>query len=210
MLWFLNYLQAMFLVRWNKIGNFVYNNIATDESLIERVKNGDCEAFTPLIERYKLAVYRLIYRMVSNRDDTEDLVQEVFIKTFGAIKTFKPGSRFYPWLSRIAVNHTINYLKREQRDKIQPLEWVQDRMASEKNDPVEMTRHKILKEKILMAMQKLPTEYQAILVLRVEEELSYDEISEVLKIPRGTVMSRLSRARQKLKEIFKIMGVQPI
>jgi len=171
------------------------------------VKNGDAEAFTPLIERYKLQVYRLIYRMVRNRDDTEDLVQEVFIRSFSAIKSFKPGSQFYPWLSRVAVNHTLNYLKKEQRHKVQPLEWIENQMASNRDDPVEMTEHKLLKERVTLAMKRLPGDYRTILVLRVEEELSYDEISKVLHIPRGTVMSRLARARQQLKEIFNELGV---
>lgn len=187
----------------------MYNTIDTDEFLIAKVKNGDCEAFSPLIERYKMQVYRLVYRMVGNRDDSEDLVQEVFVRSFRAIKSFKAGCPFYPWLSRIAVNHTLNYVKKEQKNKMQPLEWIQERLASKQDDPVAMTEQKMLKEKITAAMQKLPGDYRTILVLRVEEELSYNEISKTLRIPRGTVMSRLARARQRLKEIFKELALAP-
>jgi len=184
----------------------VYNNIERDEALIELVKKGDCEAFSPLIERYKLPLYKLVYRMVRNRDDAEDLVQEAFIKAYKAIDRFKSKSPFYPWLCRIALNHTLNFIKREKQGKLQSLETVQDTMMSKIDDPVEMTKQKILKEKISEAMTKLPDEYRTILILRVEEELSYDEISKVLEIPKGTVMSRLARARQKLREIFKETG----
>lgn len=186
----------------------MYNNIESDEHYIDRVKKGDCEAFGPLIERYKMQVYRLIYRMVYNRDDAEDLVQEVFIRSYRAIKSFRPNSPFYPWLSRIAVNHTINYLKKERKDKMQPLDWVQNHLADDRHDPVQTAKTGMLKERIGNAMQQLPAEYRTILMLRVEEELSYDEISRMLKIPKGTVMSRLARARQRLREIFKDLGLQ--
>ncbi len=180
----------------------MYNNIESDETLIEAVKNGDCEAFAPLIERYKMAVYRLIYRMVHNRDDTEDLVQEVFIKAYRGIKSFKLENKFFPWLSRIALNHTLNFIKKERKVDVQPLEWVQD-CADNTADPVQVVKNKMLKERIAKAMMQLPDDYRAVLVLRVEEQLSYEEISQALGIPRGTVMSRLARARQLLRTIFE-------
>lgn len=179
-----------------------------DDVLIERVKRGDNEAFAPLVERYKMALYKIIYRMVGNRDDTEDLVQEVFIKCFREIGKFTSGRPFYPWLSRIAVNHTINFLKRERSIKPMDIDEIKEIVPSHKDDPVQMTREKILHEKINQAMALLPEEYRVVMVLRVEEDMPYDEISRVLKIPRGTVMSRLARARQKLKEIFKELKVK--
>jgi len=180
----------------------VYNNNESDEILIETVKNGDCEAFAPLIERYKMSVYRLVYRMVHNRDDTEDLVQEIFIKAYHGIKSFKSGNRFFPWLSKIAVNHTLNFIKKEKKVDVQPLEWVQN-YADNRDDPVQMVKNKMLKERIAEAMAQLPEDYRAILVLGIEEQLSYEEISQAMGIPPGTVMSRLARARQRLRDIFK-------
>ncbi|MGB9720772.1 MAG: RNA polymerase sigma factor [bacterium] len=179
----------------------MYNNNESDENLIEAVKNGDCEAFAPLIERYQLSIYRLIYRMVRNRDDAEDLVQEVFIKAYNGINGFKTGKKFFPWLSRIAVNHTLNFIKKEKKADVQPLEWVPN-YVDNNNDSVQTVKEKILKERIAEAMAQLPEDFRAILVLRVEEQLSYEEISQALGIPRGTVMSRLARARQRLREIF--------
>lgn len=185
----------------------MYYNNESDEALIERVKKGDCEAFSPLIERYKMLVYRLVYRMLGNRDDTEDLVQEVFIKAYNSIKSFKSGSPFSPWLSKIAVNLTINFIKKEKRGHLESLDRVQNQISSNKDDPVEMTRSKLLKEKIQEAMSRLPEIYRAVLVLRIEEELSYEEIGKILNIPKGTVMSRLARARECLKETFEEMGI---
>jgi len=186
----------------------VYNSVESDEILIERVKKGDIEAFNPLVERYKLPLYKVMYRMVFNRDDAEDLVEEAFIRAFRAIKRFETGRSFYAWLCRIAVNNAINFLKKERRDKMQSIDKIEYSLTAKKGNPVAMTREKILKEKITTAMAKLPEEYRTILILRVEESFSYEEISRLLKIPRGTVMSRLSRARRKLREIFETLGVQ--
>ncbi len=186
----------------------MYNSIESDDVLIERVKKGDQEAFNPLVERYKLPLYKVMYRMVYNRDDAEDLVEEAFIKAFRSLKKFETGRPFYAWICRIAVNNAINYLRKEKRAQVQPLEFVEHRLAAKKGDPVKMTEQKVLQEKIAASMARLPEDDRTILILRVDEEFSYEEISKILNIPRGTVMSRLARARQRLREIFREMGVQ--
>jgi RNA polymerase sigma-70 factor (ECF subfamily) len=185
----------------------VYNKVETDEALLKAVKNGDCESFNPLIERYKLPLYRVMYRMVLNRDDAEDLVEEAFIKAYRSIKRFDTDRPFYSWLRRIAVNNAINFLKKERRNLTEPLKFVEKKLSNGRNDPVAMTKQKMMKERINQAMAKLPKEFRIIISLKVEKDLSYDEIGRVLKIPKGTVMSRLARARQKLRHIFNEMGV---
>ena len=186
----------------------MYNSIESDDVLIERVKKGDQEAFNPLVERYKLPLYKVMYRMVYNRDDAEDLVEEAFIKAFRSLKKFETGRPFYAWICRIAVNNAINYLRKEKRAQVQPLEFVEHQLAAKKGDPVKMTAQKVLQEKIAASMARLPEDDRTILILRVDEEFSYAEISKILNIPRGTVMSRLARARQRLRKIFREMGVQ--
>jgi RNA polymerase sigma-70 factor (ECF subfamily) len=186
----------------------VYNNIESDETLIESVRKGDCDAFGPIVERYKLALYKVMYRMVMNRDDAEDLVEEAFIKAYRSIKKFDTTRPFYTWLRRIAVNNAINFLKRERRSNTEPLEYVEKTLGNGHTDPVRMTREKMLCERINKAVALLPEEARIILSLKVEEDLSYAEISRVLKIPKGTVMSRLARARLKLKQILQDMEVR--
>ncbi|UCF71638.1 MAG: sigma-70 family RNA polymerase sigma factor [candidate division WOR-3 bacterium] len=183
----------------------MYNHIESDESLIESVKRGDCDAFSPIVERYKLALYKVMYRMVMNRDDAEDLVEEAFIKAYRSIKKFESGRPFYAWLRRIAVNNAINFLKRERKIGTEPLEYVEKTLTNGHFDPVRMTREKMLRERITAAFARLPDDARTILSLKVEDDLSYDEISKVLRIPKGTVMSRLARARVKLKELLKEM-----
>ena len=185
----------------------MYNKVESDEALLNAVKNGHCESFNPLIERYKLPLYRVMYRMVLNRDDAEDLVEEAFIKAYRSIRRFDTNRPFYAWLRRIAVNNAINFLKKERRNLTEPLEFVEQRLSNGRNDPVAMTRQKMMKERINQAMTRLPKEFRIILSLKVEKDLSYDEISKVLGIPKGTVMSRLARARRRLKQIFVEMEV---
>jgi RNA polymerase sigma-70 factor (ECF subfamily) len=183
----------------------VYNNIESDEVLIQSVKNGDCDAFGPIVERYKMALYKVMYRMVLNRDDAEDLVEEAFIKAYRSIKKFQTGRPFYSWLRRIAVNNAINFLKRERKGKTEPLVYVEKTLSDGRSDPVKMTRNKMLRERLGRAISRLPEDARIILSLKVEEDLSYDEIGRLLKIPKGTVMSRLARARIKLKQIYDSM-----
>ncbi len=185
----------------------MYNNIENDDNLIRIVRNGDCDAFNPLVEKYKLPLYKVMYRMVRNRDDAEDLVEEAFIKAYRSLARFEIGRPFYAWLCRIAVNNAINYLKKERNGKMQSIDDIAYGLSAKQGNPVAMTREKILKERIADAMARLAEPDRAILCLRVEQELSYEQIGVVLKIPRGTVMSRLARARKKLKEIFRQIGV---
>jgi len=192
----------------NKWAFPVYNNIESDEILIEAVKKGDCDAFGPIIERYKMALYKVMYRMVLNRDDAEDLVEEAFIKAYRSINKFQTDRPFFSWLRRIGVNNAINFLKRERKGNIAPLEYVEKTLPNDRNDPVRMTREKMIRERINAALTRLPQEARIILSLKVEEDLSYEEIGNILNIPKGTVMSRLARARQKLKRIFEDMEVQ--
>jgi len=186
----------------------VYNSIESDEILIARVRKGDCDAFNPLVERYKMPLYKILYRMVHNRDDTEDLVEEAFIKAYRAISSFDIKRSFYAWICRIAVNNAINYIKKERRGQVQSIDMVEYKLVAGKGNPVAMTREKMLKERIGVALAGLPEEFRMILVLRVDEEYSYEEISNILKIPKGTVMSRLARARQKLKKLFEELEVR--
>ncbi len=183
----------------------MYNNIESDEALLRSVKEGDCEAFNPLIERYKLPLYKVMYRMTLNRDDAEDLVEEAFIKAYRAMDKFELGRPFYSWLKRIAVNNAINFIKKERRYRTESFETVKTRIKDDRHNPVTMTKQKMLRERIRMAMTRLPKDARIIVSLKVEQDLSYDEIGKLLKIPRGTVMSRLARARQRLKRILKEM-----
>jgi RNA polymerase sigma-70 factor (ECF subfamily) len=175
-----------------------------DLELIRRVQQGKTAAFDELMTRYNQAIYRLAYSMVRNHADASDISQETFIRAYRAIGRFDEQYRFYTWLHRIALNLCLNCLKRTSRQKLVPLpgsdtegEW-QD-LPDPKPSPSDMELQRDLDQ----ALARLPHDQRAVFVLRVKEELSYNEIAKMLGIPIGTVMSRLNRARLKLRELLK-------
>jgi RNA polymerase sigma-70 factor (ECF subfamily) len=181
-------------------------NQQDEDELILKTQKGDLGSFDILVRRYQKRVYFVAYRMVKNHDEADDIAQETFIHAYSAIKSFKVGYRLYTWLYRICMNLSINHLKRRKfvvpesqfDEQTSPLE----REASG-NDPMESLLSKELGDKIEQAIDSLPPKYKAVLVLRIYEDLSYEEIAKTLKISLGTVMSRLFRARERMQEKLK-------
>jgi RNA polymerase sigma-70 factor (ECF subfamily) len=177
-----------------------------DDELILKAQDGDLHSFDLLVRRYQKKIYFLAYRMVKSHDAADDMAQETFINAYLAIKSFKTGHSFYTWLYRICMNLSINFLKRQKlvipesqfEEESRPLEKEATRLDS--------SNHLALKEletKIEKALDRLPPKYKAVLILRIYEDLSYEEIAKTLKISTGTVMSRLFRAREKMQEMLK-------
>lgn len=178
----------------------------TDDELIVKAQKGDLRSFDLLVKRYQKKVYFVAYRMVKNHDAADDIAQETFINAYSAIKSFKAGYRLYTWLYRICMNLSINYLKRQKfvipesrfEEEANPLE-----RESPGPDPAESLASKELGQKIERAIDSLSPKYKAVIVLRIYEDLSYEEIAKALKISQGTVMSRLFRARERMQEMLK-------
>ncbi|KPL00813.1 MAG: hypothetical protein AMJ91_03015 [candidate division Zixibacteria bacterium SM23_73_3] len=177
-----------------------------DDELILRAQKGDSYSFDLLVKRYQKKIYFLAYRMVKNHDAADDITQETFINAYFAIKSFRTGYSFYSWLYRICMNLSINFLKRQKfvipesqfEEEASPLE-----REATVGDPSNHLALKELENKIERALDLLPPKYKAVLVLRIYEDLSYEEIAKTLKISLGTVMSRLFRARVRMQEMLK-------
>jgi len=182
--------------------------IEDDKGLIAKAQEGDLYSFDLLVKKYQKKIYFLAYRMVKNHDVADDMAQETFINAYSSIKSFKLGYSFYTWLYRICVNLSINYLKRQKfvisesqfEEEVSPLE-----KKTESEDPLNLLVQKEQGKKIEQAIDSLPPKYKTVFVLRVYEDLSYEEIAQTLKISLGTVMSRLFRARERLQELLKDM-----
>jgi RNA polymerase sigma-70 factor (ECF subfamily) len=177
-----------------------------EAELIERAKKGDAEAFGILVERYQRRVVGVAYAVVHNQDDALELAQETFVRAFQSLPRFESRSSFSTWLYRIAANLSIDFRRHEGRHPVLHGEDAENeirRIPSVGADSFNIAARGELAGRIREALNELTPEHRAVILLREVEGLSYDEISEVLNCPRGTVMSRLHYARNRLREILK-------
>ena len=179
-----------------------------DRDLVERARQQDLAAYDELIRRYQRKIYQLVYNMTSNRQDAEDLVQDVFVKAYTALKYFKGDSSFYTWVYRIAVNRTINFLKKRNRNPGLSLDDM-DRAVERDPDYVELRSRESpvrdaslseLQKKLNEALQTLSEKHRSVVVLHDIQGVQHDEIARMLGCSEGTVRSRLFYARQELQK----------
>ena len=176
-----------------------------EAKLVRKAQEGDVDAFTKLIERYQRPIYASIYGMVLSHAHTDDLMQETFIKAYRNLHRFDKRFPFYPWIRRIAINTTINWLKSEARRKAYSLDALDEThpMLILHENPAQIVESNEMECVVRKALLELPAEQRAVFVYRVLQEMSYEEIAGELQISIGTVMSRLNRARSKLKKYLQ-------
>ncbi len=186
-----------------------------DQQLVVRAQQGEKHAFELLVAKYQRKLLRLISRLVRDPAEAEDVAQEAFIKAYRALPQFRGDSAFYTWLYRIGVNTAKNYLVSQGRRP--PSSTEKDNEEAETFEDADALRDINTPESILLskeiattvntAMAKLPEELRTAISLREIEGLSYDEISEVMNCPIGTVRSRIFRAREAIAaELRPLLG----
>lgn len=181
-----------------------------DELLIRRAQRGDADDFEQLLLEHQKNVYNLCYRMAGNPDDAMDLSQETFLRAWRCLDQYQFASAFSTWLYRLCSNICIDFLRRRRRQQTVPLTF-EDADGEEQTYavpdaqplPEEQVELKLTRETLAAAMAQLLPEHRAVLQLRVVNEMSYEQIADVLDIQIGTVKSRLSRARNQLKKILE-------
>ena len=179
-----------------------------ERRLVRRLKARDERAFREFILAHERLVFNLVFRMLGNYEEAEDVSQEVFVTVFKAIGTFKGKSRLSTWLYRIAANHAKNrlkYLSRRRADRRQSLEVTSEseihRARPNYQDAPESVAIGLELERLVQdALTRLEDDHRLIIVLRDLEHLSYEEIAEITGLTMGTVKSRLHRARAALKQ----------
>lgn len=174
-----------------------------DETLVRATLAGDQLAFQRLVERHQDRLFALVRHYTRNPVEIEDLVQETLLKAFARLASFQSQSSFFTWLYRIATNTILDWLKRQGRNPVQPVEDIE--VASGAVPPAIMRPDaRLAREEIARITQEvlaeLPEIFRTVLVLREFEDLAYQEIADVLGISIGTVESRLFRARARFKE----------
>lgn len=184
--------------------------MSSDKEIIDRALSGDQRAYSDLVNKYRDLIFNLIYRMIGNREEAEDLVQEIFIKAFSALPTFNEQYAFSTWLYKIAVNHCIDTLRKKKLPTLpldKPISFKDKELRREYPDLSPSPEGKLISKErteiIQKAIHSLPEKYRSVILLRHTEEKSYEEISTILNIPIGTVKARLFRARELLKKKLK-------
>ncbi len=185
-----------------------------DRNLIERCLKGDEKAFEELLGKYRRSVFSICLRMVRNRSSAEDIAQEVFIKVFSALDRYDPSYHFSSWLNRITSNLCIDFLRREKDRMLsldRPVGGDDDglviQLPSSTAGPDREVEAKEMMAILEEALGALPEHYRIIVILRHQEQLSYEEISNTLGIPLGTVKARIHRARNMIMDHFQKKGV---
>jgi len=181
-----------------------------EQLLLERSKAGDIAAFETLIEAYQKKIFNLAYRIVGNYDDAGDLAQEALIRIFRSIANFKEQSSFSTWVYRITTNVCLDDIRKKKNRRVLSLDeeiHVEDgemkrQIMSDDPLPDEVAEKEELRHLVNSAIKGLPEEQRLVITLRDIQGLTYDEISEVLDCPSGTVKSRINRARQALKNVL--------
>ncbi len=178
---------------------------ATDAELVVRAKAGNENAFRDLVLRYQKKIFYLAYQMTKDKDAADDLAQETFIRTYQALGRFKENYPFYTYIYRICMNLSINYHNRQKRTLYESRTENWELILEKEGIFPESTT--TAEEKTLTRLEgeidRLSPEYKAVVVLKFYEDLSCEEIAKTLEVPLGTVLSRLSRARQKLAAIMQ-------
>jgi RNA polymerase sigma-70 factor (ECF subfamily) len=178
-----------------------------DAVLVERARRHDREAYSELIRRYQRKIYALVYNMTSNKEDAEDLVQDIFVKAYASLSNFRGNASFYTWVYRIGVNRTINFLKKRKRQTGISLDDMDEAVErdpayvelSARESPFRDATLSELQERLNKALLTLSEKHRTVVVLHDIQGVPHEEIARMLKCSQGTVRSRLFYARQQLQ-----------
>lgn len=172
----------------------------SDAACVRRLQRGDVNAFEILVRRHEKAIFNLVYRMLGDYDDAAETSQEVFLSAYRAIGQFRGDANFSTWIYRIALNHAITRRKSTnlRQKRFVPIDGT-DMTDEAQIGPAETLEKKELRERVQRALNELEPQDATVILLRDLQDFPYEDVARVLKIPVGTVKSRLHRARQALK-----------
>ncbi len=178
-------------------------NLDQDQPYIERTLKGDMKAFTMLVDRYKYMVYTLAMRMVKNKEEAEEIAQDTFLKVYNALGSFKGDSKFSTWVYKITYYRSLDYIKKLGRTpSLSTIEGLVENSIVEEDDIIDKLEQIEKKGVIKEAVQLLPGDDGILITLHYFEELSLQEISEIMEISANNVKVKLFRARKRLHQIL--------
>ncbi|MEE2734037.1 MAG: sigma-70 family RNA polymerase sigma factor [Verrucomicrobiota bacterium] len=178
-----------------------------DQELIRRAQEGDTQAFDDLVIKYSRKLYGLVYNMTSNKEDTHDLLQEIFAKAYRSLRHFRGKSTFYTWIYSIATNMTLNFLKKRGRRRGLSLDDVDSGIQNDTSfvdqghraNPRRQSNIHELQKRLNEALQALSEDHRAVVTMFDIQGMPHAEISKILGVSEGTIRSRLYYAHQQLQ-----------
>jgi RNA polymerase sigma-70 factor (ECF subfamily) len=193
---------------WGACRNLIEKSLDQDSSLVERCMSGDDAAWEELVRQHTRRVYGLCYRFTGNDSEAQDLTQEVFLRIFRSLRSFRSteGS-FVTWLARLTRNLLIDHYRRTRQERVtdsieEQLPMLEEHMAASAR-PEGLVAGREASEILQVALQKLSPELRETVILRDLQEMEYREIAQVLNVPEGTVKSRLNRGRAELARVLR-------
>lgn len=181
-----------------------------DDTLVKRAIGGDENAYKKLVDKYERAIYFHILKMVRDKKQVEDLVQETFVKAFDNLNSYSTNYAFSTWLYRIATNHTIDYLRKKKLQTLsidEPVKTKDGDMQMQLPDEDAATDRSLIRKQrqqmVQEAIEGLPSKYRKVIQMRHMEEKSYQEIADILDKPLGTIKAHIFRAREMLYKELK-------
>jgi RNA polymerase sigma-70 factor (ECF subfamily) len=179
-----------------------------DRVLVEKAQKGDRAAFRKLVERHQRRAFAIAIGLVRDENDARDIVQEAFLRVYRSLGRFKGGSSFFTWLYRIVTNLAIDLMRKPARRETELFENPNISEDAEAfsflaridgADPLDVVRRREIAARIQTALDALPPYHRAVIIMREVEGMSYQEMAEAMEVSKGTIMSRLFHARQKLQ-----------
>jgi RNA polymerase sigma-70 factor (ECF subfamily) len=174
-----------------------------DLVLVAASKNGDQEAFAQLVQRYQRLVFNLVYRMLQQYEETTEITQETFLAAWQGLPSFRGDARFSTWLYRIAYNCSLKQLELRKRDRALQIALEAEKTLENTNDEQRENAEQDARDRQILVQEHLshlPTKYRIVLILRHLQDMTYEEMAEILTMPIGTIKTHLFRARNLLKE----------
>ncbi|UCF79146.1 MAG: sigma-70 family RNA polymerase sigma factor [Candidatus Eiseniibacteriota bacterium] len=187
------------------------DNLREDAKLIRRALNGEQSAFAKLLQKYRRQVYSLTMRMLGQAEDAEDAAQDTFMRAFQSLESCDPNRPFLRWIYRIAYNLCVDRYRRRRLLTVSIDETVGEGeiprdLVDESPGPDELLAVKEEQRRLNELLSALPPRYRAVVVLRHQDDLSYEEIADILNLPLGTVKARMHRAHGLLRKMLKRAG----
>ncbi len=180
----------------------------SDEELVKLTQQGSRAAYASLIDRHKTTVYNMAFRVVGKQEDAEEIAQDAFVRAFRALASFRQDAKFSTWLYRITMNVALTKARKSRVDVVSidaSLDEDEDtaplQIADTMDNPEEQFSRKDFQDRVRALISALPPKYSAVLTMYHMQDLSYEEISESLELPIGTVKAHLFRARNALKKL---------